>query len=43
MATNDLNATIKEDIIIPFHPLLKVHTHVILKHDLVYYGIHSML
>ena len=31
-----------EDIIISFHPLLKVHTHVILKYALVFYGIHSM-
>ncbi len=28
-----------KDIIISFHLLLKVHTHVILKYDLVYYGI----
>ena len=32
-----------QDIIIPFHPLLKVHTHIILKYALVYYSIHSML
>ncbi len=35
-------ANFEEDIIISFHPLLKVHTHVILKYDLVFYSIHSM-